>query len=378
MPRDDWAAFVAAVNRQRIPTFSAVGPADLDIGMLATNLPDMRQPLAGRIALNIFQLVNGSSTDDLPVTLIVDSQLTINGRTAAAVGFAPSFEARVLGVLLYPEALEAQADSLDLRNVLAMAEVGNLELSISNQEVVSAMNNKNVVRSPIFPQIGASADYNNLDINLVGTLLPEQFARLNLGFIQMIFDDELVSNFRSADRQYEAAMFQNESDRLDVYLDAESAYLSFVQARLMYSIVLNNMRLTEGNLDIAKMRVDVGHSGRDELYRWTAEVNQQRTQVMNMEALVEIQRIRLNQILDVDQSTRWRPEAIDESDDWFQRPVAMAAITTIMGMIPLLTDAFFVSMAVTIMFGLGFATVLTLVVVPTLYATLFRIPSPRI
>mgnify|MGYP006136668873 FL=1 len=52
-------------------------------------------------------------------------------------------------------------------------------------------------------------------------------------------------------------------------------------------------------------------------------------------------------------------------------PVSMAALTTILGMIPLLGDAFFVPMAVTIMFGLGFATVLTLVVVPVLYATLF-------
>jgi multidrug efflux pump subunit AcrB len=38
-------------------------------------------------------------------------------------------------------------------------------------------------------------------------------------------------------------------------------------------------------------------------------------------------------------------------------------------MVPLLADAFFESMAVTIMFGLGFATILTLVVVPVLYAT---------
>ncbi|BFM10487.1 efflux RND transporter permease subunit [Simiduia litorea] len=56
-------------------------------------------------------------------------------------------------------------------------------------------------------------------------------------------------------------------------------------------------------------------------------------------------------------------------------PVAMAAATTILGMVPLLTDAFFVSMAVTIMFGLGFATILTLVVVPVLYATIFKFKS---
>jgi multidrug efflux pump subunit AcrB len=58
------------------------------------------------------------------------------------------------------------------------------------------------------------------------------------------------------------------------------------------------------------------------------------------------------------------------------RPVAMAAITTIMGMIPLFADAFFVSMAVTIAFGLGFATVLTMVVVPVLYAIFFRVKAP--
>ncbi|KPJ93830.1 MAG: multidrug transporter AcrB, partial [Gammaproteobacteria bacterium SG8_11] len=55
------------------------------------------------------------------------------------------------------------------------------------------------------------------------------------------------------------------------------------------------------------------------------------------------------------------------------RPVSMAAITTILGMIPLLTDVFFESMAVTIMFGLFFATILTLVVVPVVYTLLYRI-----
>ncbi|EGR3453415.1 AcrB/AcrD/AcrF family protein [Vibrio parahaemolyticus] len=55
------------------------------------------------------------------------------------------------------------------------------------------------------------------------------------------------------------------------------------------------------------------------------------------------------------------------------RPVSMAALTTILGMIPLMFDAFFGSMAITIMAGLGFATVLTLIVVPVMFAILFRI-----
>ncbi|PWI31955.1 MFS transporter [Vibrio albus] len=59
------------------------------------------------------------------------------------------------------------------------------------------------------------------------------------------------------------------------------------------------------------------------------------------------------------------------------RPVSMAALTTILGMIPLLFDAMFNSMAVTIMAGLGFATVLTLVVVPVLFSLFYSVKAPR-
>ncbi|MEM6635334.1 MAG: efflux RND transporter permease subunit [Pseudomonadota bacterium] len=57
------------------------------------------------------------------------------------------------------------------------------------------------------------------------------------------------------------------------------------------------------------------------------------------------------------------------------RPVMMGSMTTVFGVIPLLADAFFRSMAVVLMFGLSFATILTLVVVPALYGIFFRIKS---
>jgi multidrug efflux pump subunit AcrB len=60
------------------------------------------------------------------------------------------------------------------------------------------------------------------------------------------------------------------------------------------------------------------------------------------------------------------------------RPVSMAALTTIMGVAPLLFDPFFASMAVLIMCGLAFATLLTLFVVPILYTLLLNNPSKKI
>jgi multidrug efflux pump subunit AcrB len=68
-----------------------------------------------------------------------------------------------------------------------------------------------------------------------------------------------------------------------------------------------------------------------------------------------------------------RYEAILDSSVSRMRPVMLAAGTTILGLIPLLSDIFFVNMSVTIMAGLGFASLLTLTIVPTLYAVFFRI-----
>lgn len=74
---------------------------------------------------------------------------------------------------------------------------------------------------------------------------------------------------------------------------------------------------------------------------------------------------------------------LEEGGDRFQavvaasvsrlRPVSMAAVTTILGMAPLIVDPMFASMSVTIMGGLAFATVLTLVAVPLLFILFYRI-----
>lgn len=65
-------------------------------------------------------------------------------------------------------------------------------------------------------------------------------------------------------------------------------------------------------------------------------------------------------------------EALISSSQMRLRAVMMASLTTILGMIPLVKDAMFGSMAVTIMGGLLFSTIATLFFVPLLYAIFFK------
>lgn len=68
-----------------------------------------------------------------------------------------------------------------------------------------------------------------------------------------------------------------------------------------------------------------------------------------------------------------RFDAVVDSAASRVRPVMMGSLTTVLGVVPLFLDAFFKSMAVVLVFGLTFATLLTLLIVPALYMVFFRI-----
>ena len=70
-------------------------------------------------------------------------------------------------------------------------------------------------------------------------------------------------------------------------------------------------------------------------------------------------------------------KALTDSAQSRLRPVMMASLTTILGMIPLLTDAMFGSLAASVMGGLLFGTQVTLIFIPILYALFFHINQTK-
>ena len=72
---------------------------------------------------------------------------------------------------------------------------------------------------------------------------------------------------------------------------------------------------------------------------------------------------------------RTQADAIMVACQQRMRPILLTTATTVLGMTPLLWGgtAMFKPMAITIIFGLAFATALTLLVVPVLYSMLFRV-----
>jgi multidrug efflux pump subunit AcrB len=94
--------------------------------------------------------------------------------------------------------------------------------------------------------------------------------------------------------------------------------------------------------------------------------------------LIKMQIVVLSKILGGIKQGKPPYQAILDGGTAKMRPVCMVIITTVLGMIPLLKDPFFGALAACIMFGLGFASVLALIVTPVLYAIFFGIDAETV
>jgi outer membrane protein TolC len=308
---------IAGFTAKGIPTFSLQGHEEVELGALAARTPDVSTLVARRAALNLSELIRGAGVSSLPVLLSADPRLLVNAQTAVAVGYRPTVQTRSYASFLHEDALALQEPELPLADALEVAERNNPTLSISSENVETALRDKQLARSPMFPQIAFNPQFIATDPAGLNGLVPERL--LNARFLanQMIYDDETVSNFRSSSRQYEGSQLEYQSDRYDVFEAAGVQYMRFALSRVLYQIELSNLRLTEENLELAKFRADVGFSGRDEVYRWEAELASRRSNLFAAIATIEAERVALNQVLGVEQARRFAPEELIVHPDTF-------------------------------------------------------------
>jgi outer membrane protein TolC len=256
--------------------------------------------------LNLARILRGTPVADLPVLLAVDTRLLVNARTAAAIGWAPSREVRLMARFLHEEALgSAGAMALSLESAYRMSEDQNRSLAVSDARVESVRHDEARARSALLPQVLSNVSWVDKDDDLLSPIGDDATVG-SLTVRQLIYDDRARSSLKASRRLTGAAEHGRETDRLDVLAQTGQRYMALGLAEALYRVELENLRLTEDFLELARLRRDVGYSGRDEVLRWEASLAQQRSSLMRAAAEAETGRIALNQSLSEPQSQRWQ------------------------------------------------------------------------
>jgi outer membrane protein TolC len=301
-------SLIDGLTKKGIATFSTLGHPDVEDGVFAGLTPDTRQQVVRRVALNISRLMRGESTEQLPVLIRTDSKLLINARTAAELALPIAPQTRILASFLHGEALEQQVQHLSLTEALNTAVEQNTFLSIQDAATATARESVGIAKSDLLPQLGLDLSALGTDAEIAFTnagVSTDGSVRGALALRQMIYDDRAVSDYKSAKKVAVSSEHDLETVRLDVLADAGRAYVNLARAQALLEVEQSNLQLSEDHLELAILREEVGYSGRDEVLRWQAVVADSRGAVLLGAQEVEVARIELNQILNVDQSQRW-------------------------------------------------------------------------
>ncbi len=270
---DQIQAFANALIDRKIASFSMMGREYLELGFLSTLSRRDNNILrfARRIALNVQTILLGTDAAELPVELTQPANLSINMKTARAIGFSPNWRDLEAADLLFNDLTE-KIESITLIEAMKRAVAANLDLQVSSINPELAANQVKSTRAGLLPQLNVGAGYSLINDERAGLQEAERSSDAELSLSQLVYSERVWSDFDVARLLKEAEDSAYQSRILDVMRDSATSYLQVLLSRATEQIRKSNLRVSQANLELARNRLAVGYSDRSDVLRWDSEI----------------------------------------------------------------------------------------------------------
>jgi len=303
MPDPEFALLVEAINAAALPSYSFVGVADVEAGLLVTNTEPRDIDRHARLnALNMQAVMLGERAEDQPTSSQITEQLTINMATARRLGLSPSFDVLGEAVLLHRDE-EVSGEQFGLVEIARMALAQNRDLLAEEFGVQAGREEIARARANLLPQVGASASHTlrKDSPSVTAGVFAERSTDAVLSVNQLLYSDSASANLKIQKELQNARLGGLQQFRLDVIQAAATTYYTVLNARSQLAVQDNNLLITKANLELAEDRVRLGTSTPADVYRWQAEVARAQILVLNARSAFDQSWDTLNRILHLPQ-----------------------------------------------------------------------------
>ena len=295
----EYAKLVAGLIKRRLPSFAFFGKSDVERGILLAAAPALEMDrVARRVALNVRRILLGENPATIPVAFARGEGLTLNMRTARAIGFSPNWRLLTNAELLYEEK-EAQGKPLTFGDAVRRAVDLNLSVRIARANVSAGEEDIRRARSNLLPQLNLTGQHVAIEED-DASAVPGRAQRTTSGSItldQTLYSEPAWANLDIQKQLQTAREHNRDQVQLDIVLETAQAYLNVLRAKTNERIQKDNLRLTRSNLELAQSRRRIGTAGPSEVYRWQSEVANAQRVVVQAQALVHVTEIALNALL---------------------------------------------------------------------------------
>jgi outer membrane protein len=273
------------LNARKLPTFSVLGRSELDAGMLMTTGGAERdnERLARRVVLMIQRIAAGEDAAGFEVGFPTSQRLAINMATARAIGFSPRWQFLADAEQLFVDTGDAQ--ELTMIEAMRAALTANPSLQASSERLGSALEEIRISRSNLLPNLSANAARTRIDADRANPLFQaEDTTQAGLEFSQLIYSERAWAGYAISKALGAAQRESQRTDMLDTLNDTAAAYLNVLRTKSVEQVRRRNVENTRKNLEISRVREEVGLGGRSDYLRWVAQLATDKQNLLAAEA----------------------------------------------------------------------------------------------
>ncbi len=287
LPAGEFMALVRGFIARRLPSFASFGETEVREGIMASANPDILPMLTRRIAITVQRILGGEDPGVLSVAFTPGKKLSINMRTAYAVGVSPKWSTLLEAELAQIDTAAPGAMSMTFPDAVRRFAEENLDVQAKVRQVSAEANNTAIARASLLPHIDLSATGLQIDKeHAQAGAQPERSATLDASASQLIFAEPALANLSIQSSLQRSRTQELEITRLNSVVDGSSFYVNYLRARKIFFILLDNLKLARTNLELAHVRQSTGAAGPEEPLRWQVEIANLRKVTMDVQSQI--------------------------------------------------------------------------------------------
>ncbi len=192
-------------------------------------------------------------------------------QTARQIGFSPRWQFLADAEQLYADSGDARP--LTLLEAMRAAIDANPSLQASRERLGSAQDDVRIARSGLLPSLTAVAGRTRIDEDRANPLFQaEDSTSAGLEFSQLIYSERAWAGYSISKSLGAAQLESQRTDMLDTLQDSAIAYLNLLRTKSVEEVRRRNVENTRRNLEISRVREEVGLGGRSDYLRWVAQL----------------------------------------------------------------------------------------------------------
>ena len=286
---------------KKIPTFTVDGLHGIQKGALVS-IHDYDNARVGRnIALKLFDILNGTRPDKIPVVDFKNAELIFNRETARKIGYSIPFEfideARMYGAepgkkrLAFEDAIQRSlAQNFDIKS----------QALVRNQALLQV----DIVGRGFYPQVSSSLSYNRTNKDQADVFGgPRGETRFELSLQQKLFDRELSKSIESAEAVHQIEKQNLEVINQDILEQVALAYMDNLLGEEMVKIQRNYLNVIRKNQNLADLKFKLRETGKSDVLRLNIELDNARIDLINAKEARFRAQARLNNLMNLPRET---------------------------------------------------------------------------